>query len=481
MVRLVLALLILAVQLCAQPVLARPLFEVKADRHELVFGDALLLEIRAADAGQPLETLDIGALKRDFDVYAVSTSREVKHQQTVEIMSATLYPLRTGEMEIPALNFMGRTSKAIRLMVQDSGPGVPRVLIKSAIDQTSPVTRQAAVLSLDIYDDGGLQWSPPKPPETTGMHLRPLAETQREETLQGTRFTVHRYAWAAMPLHQGNFDVRFPILEAIKFGKRLRYPVSSIFFMAREVPAYLPVHVPVGKPTVSAQPLPATLAINRPFNRILTVRSASLSQEGLAKLVAATPDTADLRVYAPTVSILPESRTSSAEQVFRVTIPMQFLQTGRHSIPALDLAYYEPASQRIEAVRIPGASVEVVNPAWRSWGVAGAVVAALLSGVWLFVVARSRYRTVRARRAALQRIAQAEQPNELRMAWLAYGAEGVPTNTLGQWRRQGMRSGVHLEDLAQRLDALCYGRGESKELLAAIREELLQALERGDF
>lgn len=474
MVRARLALVFCALQLAAGWASAQPLFEVRAERRELALGEALQLTIRAADSAVPLDTLKLDALRGDFDIYDQSSGRETLQRQgrslSVETLALTLYPLHAGVLEIPALRLGGQTSRPFQVAVRESGPDVPRVRIASAVEAGVVVARRASRMSLEIYDDGSLQWAPPQLSALPALHIRSLGESQRQVEIDGERLTLHRFSWAVMPLREGNFNLPLPALEALKFGKRLRYAAPSLFFPARGLPAYLPVQVPVGKPQVEVDALPMKIILNRPVDWRFTVSSASLGEDSVAKLFAGVRGSAALHVYAPVVARLPDASADAPEQVFQVSVPLRFSQGGRQTLPALSFPYYDPDSRRIEAVVLPGVSVDVVNPLWRKLGWAAAILAGIAASVWLFWAGRERVRAIRARRRAIRAIAAAQTPQELRLAWLHYGAPG---NTLRQWLRQNP-CGPSLTAAAEALERLCYGGGE--ESLETIRREVLTRL-----
>ncbi|MHB9119347.1 MAG: BatD family protein [Burkholderiales bacterium] len=477
MVKALLALACCALQLAAGLASAQPLFEVRAEQRELALGEPLQLTIRAADSALPLDTLRLDALRGDFEVYAQSSSSETQQRQgrplSVETLALTLYPRHAGLLAVPALRFGGKTSRPLQVRVRESGPDVPRVRIATAAGAGAIVARRASRMSLDIYDDGSLQWSPPMLSALPALHIRPLREAQRQVERDGERLTLHRFSWAVMPLREGNFDLTMPTLEAVKFGKRLRYAAPHLFFTARGLPAYLPVQVPVGKPRVEADALPAKISVDRPVDWRFTVTSASLGEDSVAKLFAGVRDSATLRVYAPAVAALPDASAEGPEQVFQVSVPLRFRQSGRQALPPLSFPYYDPDSGRIEAVVLPAVGVDVVNPLRRKLGLAAAALAGLAASVWLFRAGRRRLRAIRARRRAIRAVAAAQTPADLRLAWLCYGAPG---KTLRQWLLQNP-SGPGLAAAAASLERLCYGGGR-EESLEAIRQEILAGLGR---
>lgn len=477
MVRIALALLLLA---WMQGGVAAVRLDVQADKKELVLGESLTLEIRVqgrADA-LSLDALKLDLLQADYDVRGVSRSRQSTtrkgREETTDVVTVTLYPLRAGPLLIPPLTFLGAASKPIPVSVLLSGPNTPRVLIRSGIAPARPLLRQGATLTLDVLDDGSLQWSPVAPVMAAGMHLRALPESQHEVTVDGVKYTLHRHAWAATPLRDGNLMVRFPMLDATKFGARLRYAAPPLMFVADAVPAYLPVHVPVGKPEIRAEPLPVGIAVNRPLNWQLTVQGSGISEEGIAKLLAASlGDSEAIRFYAPEIHA--EAATSPI-QTLHVTLPFQALRSGDVVLPEIAIPYYDPPSGRLERLVLPAQTVVVTNPLHQAaTRVMTGVVALALVG-WLAYRLGKAVRRLHLRRASLRRVARAADAGQLKEALLAFGAHRPAT--LGQWLAATHGANAKLADLALQLEQACYGGAEQAASFARLKAELVDNLKR---
>lgn len=442
----------------------QPLFSVSVDKHELVLGTALVVSIRTQGASAPLDSLNLDALKPDFDVYTHSSSKQtdVIKGKTITSESATiiLYPLHSGQLQLPAFQFDGKSSQPIAIKVLESGPDTPPVSFKTTLTPANPITRQVATLNLDIYDDGSLQWSSPKLATPAGTYIRELAPSQWETTVNGTVLTVHRLAWAVMPLNTGKMSINFPMLNAVKFGNRLRYAAPAFQFESSSAPRYLPVNVPIGKLSLSAQ-LPQTqLILNRPANWQLIVRGSGISVEGLAKLLPTMIDSDTLHFYPPQLRLADES-DKSLEQIILVTLPFQPLQAGAIKLPEIALPYYNPATGEVESATLPPSPLTVINPLWRTAAVWGAVLLTFGSLAWTTYYGNKFYRRRRTRLASLQRIATATDPQQLIHALLAFdwGYGAIPARTLRTWQAAlalQTRNHTGLSQLIHNLEIVCY-------------------------
>lgn len=460
---------------------------LKADKKNIVLGEPLTVELKAEDVRAPLSSISLDKLKQDFNVYGISSSVQTQskkgHRVSSETMTLTLYPLRAGKLQLPALSYSGKNSPPLVVTVAESSKQMQRVLIKAALDTLHPQVRQAATLTLEVYDDGSMQWTAPREIVANGAHQRRLAESQREEMVDGTRYTVHHYAWALMPLREGGMMVEFPMLDAFKFGTRLRYAVAPVWINAAPVPAYLPVHVPVGAPVVSVDPLPGEIALERPVNWTFAVQGSGISAEGVSKLLSAIRSNESLRFYPPIISAAENVRPTTATQTLLVTLPFVPLRTGTLQLPEINLSYYDPASARVEAVVIPGARIEVFNPVWQTVQQVAAALLALLGafglGYWLL----NKFRRALKRRKSLLAISSATSADGLHRALLKFDIAAAPVQclTLQQWLLQmQLDYGVdeRLSAAVQKLASAQYGAGEIDAGISDLAREAASLLKK---
>lgn len=464
----------------------QPPFSVSVDKRELALGAALVVSIRAQDASATLDSLNLDTLKPDFDIYTHSSSKqtEVIKGKTITSESATiiLYPLHSGRLQLPTFQFDGKSSQPIAIKVLESGPDIPSVSFKPMLTPANPITRQVATLNLDIYDDGSLQWTPPKLAAPAGTYIRELAPSQWETTINGAVLTVHRLAWAIMPLNTGKVTLSFPILNAVKFGNRLRYAAPALQFETSSAPRYLPVNVPIGKLSLSAH-LPQTqLILNRPANWQLIVRGSGISMEGLAKLLPTMLDSDTLHFYPPQLRLANES-DKSLEQTIVVTLPFQPLQAGAIVLPAIALPYYNPATGEVESATLPPSNLTVINPLWRTAAVWSAVLIALGSLATVTYYGVKFYRRRRTRQDSLHRIATATDAQQLIHALLAFdwGKGRIQASTLRMWLN---RMPPHFPDhaalskLINQLETVCYGAPQQISVWTDLHQTALNLMQK---
>jgi hypothetical protein len=208
------------------------------DQSAVALGEPLSLTVQAR--GLDLDALDLTPLDARFEVFARTRSRGTDSEALV----LTLYPRLAGAIPVPPLQLDARRTRALPLTVTDGSEAVPRVTANWVLEPERPQVNQPARLSLSICDDGSLQWQRPALPTHAGRVLRILGEEAGEGERAGEACTLQRFHWALLATREGAATLGVPMLDASRFGQRLRFPGPSLDFEAAALPAWLPTHVP---------------------------------------------------------------------------------------------------------------------------------------------------------------------------------------------------------------------------------------------
>lgn len=470
-------LLVLALTASAAP--ARRSAPYELDRQTLALGEPLQLSItRAIDAaGGSLEALDLSPLQRDFEILERTLGRDSQQER----LTLMLYPRRLGRIELPTLGLPGR---APSVMVSEGSDTVPKVHWKTSLDPAEPLLRQASIFTLEACDDGTLLWKRPLLHSVEGLLLRPLNETEIITQRDGQRCTAHRWHWALLPTRTGPLTLALPVLEAGKFGQRLRFVPPALELTARPLPTWLPAEAAVGQPEIVAEPLPKQAVRDQPLAWRLRV-SGSYSAQALQTLLdlqlrqGSAP--AELAAYAPRVETL---ATMNAVPTHLVTLYLVPRARGVWTLPELLLPWYDPHSGRLLQARLPGPSIEVIDPVRQGWLAAAAVLAGLIAAVlllfWLWTVAGWRLR----RRRALKLLKRCGTQDALCQQLQAFSLQrdAAPAPTLRTWekRMDAQLASSGLVELVTTLERHRFGRwpglASSTNLPGATgQEEALQA------
>ncbi len=383
------------------------------DKKVSALGEAVQLRITGP---ANLSELDLTPLKKDFEVFSSATSSSSRKGREQTELDVTLYPLRSGKLILPGLVLDRLHTRALPIEIQ---PG--SVTLSAWLAPELPMEREPATLHLEIRDDGSLNWAMPTELDAPHIALRPLREQMRDSDTSG----VHDYRWTVLPLKSGSLGIAFGMLDAYKFGQRLRFAVNAVSFRAQSAPAYLPLHVPIGKPLIRADALPKQLIAGQPMAWNMDIDAPGLSAEGALKLLqfSAPPG---LRFYAPSVTPL----TRDGRDKLRLTLTFV---ADRHAetFPALRLTYFDAQTQRIEAFTIPAASFTVRDPAREKMLSAALAALGILILSWLGYQAWPWLRRLSVKRAWRARIQVAHDPASLYHALTREAPWRV--STLEQW------------------------------------------------
>ena len=379
--------------------LAAAQLTAELEKKQSLMGEPLYLSITSAAS---LNELDLTPLRDDFEVFsqaATSSKRKGREQSVLEI---TLYPLRSGKLVVPSLALDTARSRPLPVEILPTN-----VTLLAWLTPEVPLEREPSTLHLEIRDDGSLTWTMPTQLDAPHITLRPLPEEISEEVSAGVINTTHHYRWRVLPLKNGSLSIGFGMLSAFKFGQRLRFPMHAISFRVQGAPAYLPLQLPIGQPTLHMDAPPKIIIAGQPMAWNLYIHAPGLSPEGALKLLRYdTPP--GLRFYAPSVT----SVTLDGKEALRLTL--SFVGDSDAEIfPALRLAYFDPQKQRIEALTIPATQLTVRLPLREKFLAGALLVESGLLLSWLGFKAWARLQRLRIKRAWLTRIQTAADPASL--------------------------------------------------------------------
>lgn len=450
-------LLVLAAHSGAAQLLAR------LDVRESRLGEPVVLHVEAHGRNVSLDEAELPDLSADFEVFSITRSSDANRSQ----LEATLYPLHTGVLQVPAIAAAGARSAALTLRVTED----PDLTLDAKFVPDRMFERQASVLLIAIRDKADRQWSPPAQLQAPGLLLRPLGERQYEEGTGPQHVNVRELRWEVLGLKGDHYALKLPMLDAYQLGRRLRVPLPVAPLEVRALPAYLPVTVPVGKPALSVEPLPTRARVGMAQLWVLRIASPGFTPDA-ARALLRLPEGGHDGVRFYPASFHQESSKQGAPAL-RIEIPIVFTRAGTVRLPALSLPYFDPVTQRMEALPLAAARIEVSDPFWRRVaGVAGVVLLLLITGFGLYW-GRALWERRQARRAALRRVAQATTTGALVQSVRAYALAPHP-HTLRQWlaRRPNRPD---LQSLVEDLERVHFGAASNTDL-AAVKQRWLAAL-----
>lgn len=415
-----------------------------------------------------LDKLDLAPVAENFEIFGRTLGGDVREESLV----LTLYPLHGGRIVLPDMGLPGR---APMVTVTEQSETTPRVRFRV---ETAPETyhvRQSVRLTIEACDDGSLLWQRPQLATREGLFMRPLNEEQLEVERDGERCTAHRWHWSVLPTAAGASVLPLPMLEASKFGRRLRFPPPLASLQALPVPGWLPSDAAIGQPQISAAPLPAQWPVNRPLLWRIEV-SGGYSAEALKNILRLQfANRPQFSRYPPGVE---ESVGEDGVPRHAVSLYAQFTERGDVILPDLVLPWYDPVAEKLQQLRLPGSRVQVFDPArqrllaWLS-GLA-ALIAVLAFSHLLWRVFGWRLR----RRRALKSLKRVADTGGLARRLCAFSLRpgAPPAATLGEWR-QRMQAETETDGLDELVAALERARyGETETALDSLLQKAVDCL-----
>ena len=370
----------------------------------------------------------------------------------------------------------------LSIQVDSESDNIPKIHFSLTTDPTTPSVRQPSRLTLEICDDGSLDWKRPLLPTRAGVHLRVLGEQQTSAERDGEHCTAHRWHWRLLATSAGSIDLALPMLEANKFGQQLRFPPPTATLSAAPLPEWLPAEVSIGKPTIEAAPTPANWPMQRPLAWRIEI-SGGYSPDTLKALIALQlSGHAQWQRFPPSIEYLPPETPDIATPRYAVTLYALPEQTGTLIFPNLTLSWFDPAGANLQTVALRGPSVNIENPLharlrWVAFAVAGLIASALLTRI---VLRALRWR--RARRQGIAAITRANDIPSLVQAVRGFNLESTTPRTaphsatLGTWHTRQNLHAAGIDTLITQLESACYGSEPAD--LASLKNQAKQVLAR---
>ena len=460
MVRQVLSVLLFALVCDAHA--AQLIARISAQESRL--GEPLMLQVEARGRNLSLDELELSALATDFEVFNINRSREGERAQ----LEATLYPLRAGTLIVPAIAVNGIRSKPLAITVSEDSD----LTLASRFAPDTIYERQRSILLITLRDKADRQWTPPAKLEAPGLLLRPLGEKQFEEGTGPERVSVRELRWEVLGLKRDRYALSLPMLDGYQLGRHLRVPLPRAPLEIRALPSYLPVTVPVGKPSFTSDVPRREGKVGQALLWVLRVSAAGFTPEAAQALLHLPRGEHSGARYYP-ASFREEAESEQGPHALRIEIPLVPLTSGALRLPALNLPYFDPHTQRVEQIALDASVIKISDPLrQRVITMAAGIAAVFVAGLALRA-SRRCWHKYRARRAALERVANAGNVQEMTRAVCAFSAP-PHSPTLRQWLTL-WPSREALKPLVDDLERACFS-ARAEHDLRALKQRWLGAL-----
>lgn len=374
------------------------------DRGRVYEGDVFTLSIE--NTGQQGGTPDLSPLNQDFEVLSTGTSNSFSfvngRSSSRSSWTVKLRARRVGTLQIPPITVGSEQTRALTIEVSEvpetpASQQSPHAFIEVELAPKGPVyVQQQLVYTVRLYQGErvtGGELSEPHPPEALVERLGSEQRYTAERNGRRYRVTERNYAIAV----QQSGELRIPPLA---FRGRLAPPPNSqgqgslrdrffgnspfandpFFSQGRFGNSSQPLRVSSNAVTITVQPPPATIGAHwlpaetlelhdswadqppalrsgEPVTRVITVRAKGLTGAQLPALTLTEPG--HTRVYAGARANDTRSDGNAVYGISRQTFTYMPARSGRLTIPAFELGWWNTTTGEAETARLPRWDLEV--------------------------------------------------------------------------------------------------------------------------
>ncbi len=367
--------------------------EISVDRQELARGETLTYTIRVFEQRQGMQ-LDLTPLTENFDVLGTRTSSQIRSiNGSVESWTdyiVTLFPLKEGELEIPALTINNDLTEAITISVVNQGArsnqSPEELFLEIEANKESVFVQEQLLFTVRLlYTINGIrnpQFTEIEMPDTVIELIG--SPNQYEKLIDGVRYGVYEKRYVIFPQKSGPLEI-----PDILFRGEVTDGSSNFVFRnlnTRRVTAFIdgmtvdvkqrppaaansPIWLPVSNLTLEESWAPdnTELKIGDPLVRTITMVADGLDGAVLPPFGATSLDGANIypdpakidRTFVngaivgtrvETMTIVPT--IGGDLEIPEITIPWWNIETDRQqvtTIPAMTLSIGEIAEAAVPA------------------------------------------------------------------------------------------------------------------------------------
>ena len=345
------------------------------DRDQVVLGETVTLNIQAEGSTPP----DYEPLRADFEISGLTSRSQLVvtngESSTRTLFAAALRPLRAGMILIPPLEVGGERSNSVTLEVaaasaqEPAGAGAD-VFLESMPDDPEPYAQQAVGWVVRLYSAVPLVSGQLEQPAPAAATLRQVGDdAQYTRSVAGRRYNVIERRYLLIPERSGTLEVPGAEFE----GRGARGFFDDVLGRGGSLTASAPAQRLEVQPVPDGAPQPwlplHSLELGyRALPRELQAGAAATVTVEMVADGAGAGQAPELQLPAvPGLRVFPEP--AQVDQRFvdgrpRVTVRRQFAlvpsAAGEVTLPALEMQWWDVASDRARAARLEPVTLEVM-------------------------------------------------------------------------------------------------------------------------
>lgn len=360
--------------------LAQAAVVASVDKNPVQNGDTVLLTIRVVDEkGEP----DLAVLNQNFRVLGQSTNSQMQivngEMSRWKDWQVQLLPLRSGELEIPAIRVGQAVTAPLVLSVQERAADAPReVWIDANVSATEVWQGQQLLLTLELYYDSTVRSGELNLPTVNGAFVEPLGEDQTQQMIKnGVRVNRLTRRYLVFPERAG--ALRIPAAVFSGQAEQAAAPnrgFGSLFRNTRHVSALAdeltiqvkppevgaPFWLPAQDVTLQAQWVndqsgSPRFKVGEPITRRVTLTAYGLLATQLPELDLQYPG---FRAYPEAAEQQSQATANGVVGVrhFRTALIPQ--QVGEQTLPAVTVRWWDVTRAEWAEAQLPAQTITVL-------------------------------------------------------------------------------------------------------------------------
>lgn len=342
--------------------------------------------------GEPDDDPDFRPLEKNFDILRRSQSQNVQMTNgrfsrtarwTLSVMAKT-----TGNLKIPAITFGADRSKAITIQVRDaaqpkSGKAAEDLFLEVSVEPGSAYVRQQLIYRVRLYRSINItdpRLTAPEFNDPDAMVEQLGKEHAYETQRNGKNYLVSQIDYVVFPQtsgtltlepmafqargrqrphNRGRFGSPFDMLEQAGPVKRIHSKALSIEIK--------PIPKDAGKPWLPASNLHLTATwprsnqefrVGEPATRTFTLVAVGLTSVQLPEINPKIP--AGFKQYPDQPALDDRQDSNNITGIRQEKIALVPTKPGLHTLPAVEIPWWNTATNRQEVARIPEQQIQVL-------------------------------------------------------------------------------------------------------------------------
>jgi len=351
-------------------------FTANVDRNQLHVNEPLLFSLSLSNSDTRLRAegvdanVDLSHLGKDFNLGRPEASSNYNiylgQGRSSSEVKIELFAKHSGKIIIPSFEIDGLKSNSIDITVlKKSATGTEEVFVRSGMNLESAWVGQQVVAWIDLYHRVELaSASLGSNLETEPMQIELLPnwkmpQESRKEQHQDFEYEVERIAWSVFPNQAGPFTVQLPdIWVETKSGNKLRLPHQRLNLDVKALPAGLPADIIIGKPELTADPLPTDFKQFELSQWTVTLK-APVGVTTLPRLLPGIELAEGLKLYPDPARYHTQQNSNGIMDVADYSLSIMPLQSGEFELPTIRVPYFDPDTGQAALVELPSQTINV--------------------------------------------------------------------------------------------------------------------------